>query len=158
MPIHLMSNRTSATAYVLAFIQSMITIWPLYFLPVYFQGVLRSSTSMSGVMLLPSILALIPGVAIGGGAMNKTGLYRPVQFIGFALATIGFGLFSMLDENSSTGWWIGFQILVSVGAGCGMPSPIAFKFLLISDDDANVVLLSAQSRANRPSCHLGTIG
>lgn len=122
MPIHLMSNRTSATAFVLAFIQSMITIWPLHFLPVYFQGVLRATTTMSGVMLLPSILALIPGVAIGGTALNKTGFYRPVQLFGFALATIGFGLFSMLDENSSTGWRVGFQILSAVGAGCGTSS------------------------------------
>lgn len=74
-------------------------------------------------MLLPSILALIPGVALGGGAMTKTGRYRPVQHVGFALATIGFGLFTMLDEHSSTGRWVGFQIVLSAGAGSGT-SPV----------------------------------
>jgi hypothetical protein len=120
VPLHVMSNRTSATGFVLAFIQTMAMIWPLFFLPVYFQGVLKSSTTMSGVKLLPSILALIPGTAVGGAVMNKTGRYRPVQHVGFALVTIGFGLYSMLDEHSSTGWWVGFQILFSFGVGSGM--------------------------------------
>lgn len=123
MPLHVMSNRTSATGFILAFVQTMTMIWPLFFLPVYFQGVLKASTTMSGVMLLPSILALIPGTAVGGAVMNKTGRYRPVQHAGFALVTIGFGLYSMLDEHSSTGWWIGFQILFSFGAGSRMSLP-----------------------------------
>ncbi|ORY67145.1 major facilitator superfamily protein [Pseudomassariella vexata] len=135
VPIHLMSNRTSATAFVLAFVQSMITIWPLFFLPIYFQGVLRASSSISGVMLLPTILALIPGVALGGGAMTKIGRYRPVQNVGFALAIVGFGLFTMLDENSSTGWWIGFQILQSVGAGSVMPTVLPAILAPLAESD-----------------------
>lgn len=135
VPLRVMSNRTSATGFVLAFIQTMAMIWPLFFLPVYFQGVLKSSTTMSGVKLLPSILALIPGTAVGGAVMNKTGRYRPVQHVGFALVTIGFGLYSMLDEHSSTGWWVGFQILFSFGVGSVMPTMLPGILAPLAESD-----------------------
>lgn len=117
MPLHLLSNRTSATAFGLTFLHSIVTIWALYFLPVYFQGVLVSTPSRSGVQLLPTILILIPFAMAGGAIMSKTGLYRPVHAVGFALVVLGFGLFSLLDEHSSTASWVGFQVIESAGAG-----------------------------------------
>ncbi|KIW88576.1 uncharacterized protein Z519_10622 [Cladophialophora bantiana CBS 173.52] len=117
MPLHLMSNRTSATAYILTLLHSIVTIWSIYFLPVYFQGVLGSSPAYSGVQLLPSILALVPFAAMGGMFMSKFGRYRPTHNAGFALIVIGFGLFDLLDQNSSTGAWVGYQIIVSAGVG-----------------------------------------
>jgi hypothetical protein len=114
MPLHLMSNRTSATAYVLTFLHSIVTMWALYFLPVYFQGVLGSSPSYSGVQLLPTILIIVPFAAAGGAFVSKTGRYRPIHHGGFALMIVGFGLFTLLDADSSTGAWVGFQIINAV--------------------------------------------
>lgn len=120
MPLHLLSNRTSAIVFFLTFLHSIITIWSLYFLPVYFQGVLGSTSSRSGVQLLPTILALVPFAAIGGTLLTKFGRYRPIHHAGFALVTIGFGLFTLLDRNSNTGSWVGFQLIQAAGAGLGM--------------------------------------
>ncbi len=117
-------DRTSATAFVLSFVQCMINIWPRLFLPLYFRILRVSSTIFRSMLLPPSILSRIPDVALCGGAMTKTGRYRPVQHIDFALATIGFGLFTMLDEYSSTDWWTGFQIVLSAVAGSGTSSPL----------------------------------
>ncbi|KAJ9138350.1 Major Facilitator Superfamily protein [Pleurostoma richardsiae] len=118
MPLHLMSNRTSATAYVLTFVHSIVTMWALYFLPVYFRGVLGSSPSYSGVQLLPTILIIVPFAAAGGAFVSKTGRYRPIHHGGFALMIVGFGLFTLLDADSSTGAWVGFQI-INAFAGFG---------------------------------------
>ncbi|KAK3996230.1 MFS general substrate transporter-like protein [Cladorrhinum sp. PSN332] len=122
MPLHLFSNRTSATAFALTFLHSIVTIWALYFLPVYFQGVLGSSAQRSGVQLLPTILILIPFAIAAGGVMSKLGRYRPIHHIAFALMAIGMGLFSLLDEKSNTGTWVGFQIVESAGAGFMIPT------------------------------------
>ena len=122
MPLHLFSNRTSATAFVLTFLHSIVTIWALYFLPVYFQGVLGSSAQRSGVQLLPTILVLIPFAIAAGGVMSKLGRYRPIHHIAFALMAVGMGLFSLLDEKSNTGTWVGFQIVESAGAGFMIPT------------------------------------
>lgn len=122
VPLRLFSNRTLIAVYLLTFLHSVITMWSIYFLPVYFQGVLRASPGDSGLYLLPTILILVPTAAGGGGIMSKTGKYRPIHFVGFALMTIGFGLFSLLDKDSSTGRWVGYQILAGAGAGLVIPT------------------------------------
>lgn len=122
MPLHLFTNRTSATAFALTFLHSITTIWTLYFLPVYLQGVLGSSAQDAGVRLLPTILILIPFAIVGGGLMSKLGRYRPLHHIGFALMAVGLGLFSLMDERSSMGIWVGFQVVESAGAGIVIPT------------------------------------
>ncbi|KIY01553.1 uncharacterized protein Z520_03105 [Fonsecaea multimorphosa CBS 102226] len=135
MPLHLMSNRTSGTAYILTLLHSIVSIWWIYFLPVYFQGVLGSSPAYSGVQLLPSILALIPFGAMGGVAMSKFGRYRPLHSAGFAMMVLGFGLFDLLDQNSSTGAWVGYQIGGSAGTGLILSTLLPAVMAPLSESD-----------------------
>lgn len=135
MPLHLMSNRTSATVFILTLLHGICTMWSMYFLPVYFQGVLGSSPSYSGVQLLPTILVLIPSAAMGGMAMSKFGRYRPIHIAGFALIVIGFGLFDLLDQNSSTGAWVGFQIVGSAGVGLVIATLLPALMAPLSEGD-----------------------
>ncbi|KAH8689832.1 major facilitator superfamily protein [Talaromyces proteolyticus] len=135
MPIHLFSNQTSLTAFILTFLHSVVTMWALYFLPVYFQGVLGSTPSYSGVQLLPTILILVPFAATAGSLLAKFGRYRPIHHIGYALMTIGFGLFSLLDENSSTAKWVIFQVIESAGAGLIIPTLLPAVQAELTDAD-----------------------
>jgi MFS family permease len=135
MPLRLLSNRTSLTAYILTFFHSIVTMWALYFLPVYFQGVKQYSSGYAGVALLPTILILVPTAAAGGGIMSKTGRYRPIHHIGYALMTIGSGLFTLLGEGSSIGDWVGFQILNSAGAGLIIPTLLPAVLAPLTDAD-----------------------
>ncbi|KAK5203470.1 hypothetical protein LTR41_010833 [Exophiala xenobiotica] len=139
MPLKLMSNRTSATAFMLTLMHSIVMMWTVYFLPVYFQGVLGSSPAYSGVQLLPTILALIPFAAMGGVAMSKFGRYRPTHNAGFALLVIGFGLFSLLDRNTSTGAWVGYQIIASAGAGLILATLLPAVMAPLSESDTALV-------------------
>ncbi|KAF7879663.1 uncharacterized protein EAF02_007833 [Botrytis sinoallii] len=49
--------------------------------------------------------------------MSKTGLYRPLHWIGMGLASIGAGLLSTLTMNSNKASWICFQMIMASGAG-----------------------------------------
>lgn len=117
MPISLFTNRTSATTYLLSFLHGIILYWACYFLPVYFQAVLEASPTRSGIMLLPIATTTAPFGVAAGVLITVTGHYRIFHFLGFGLMTIACGLFSLLDEHSTAGDWIGFQILFGVGAG-----------------------------------------
>ncbi|KAF2271624.1 major facilitator superfamily protein [Westerdykella ornata] len=117
MPLRLFTNRTTVTAFFLTFLHSILTFWVIYFLPVYFQGVLASSPSRSGVQLLPTVLILIPFAAVSGKLLGKLGKYKPLHFTGFAIMTIGFGLFTLLRASSSTAAWVLFQAVEAAGAG-----------------------------------------
>lgn len=50
MPLHLFFNRTSGIAFTLTFLHSLSAISVMYFLPVYFQGVLASRLAAQGLI------------------------------------------------------------------------------------------------------------
>ncbi|KAJ5971598.1 MFS general substrate transporter [Penicillium vulpinum] len=117
MPIHLFANRSAAALFAISFVHSMMLFWICYFMPVYFQAVRDASPTRSAVMLFPIATTTAPAGILAGGMITKTGKYRVWHFSGFLLMTLGCGLFTLLDENSSTGRWTGFQILFGVGTG-----------------------------------------
>lgn len=91
-----------------------------YRVPIYFQSVLESSPMRCGVQFLPFVLVMIPFAAIGGKVLARFGRYRTIHHFGFAIMTVGIGLMTKLSTTSSTGYWVGCQILVA--AGCGLLS------------------------------------
>ncbi|KAH8703892.1 major facilitator superfamily domain-containing protein [Talaromyces proteolyticus] len=138
MPLHLFANRITAAVFLLTFLHGLVTMWAFYFLPVYFQGVLNATPYRSGIMLLPTILSLVPGAIIGGVLLTKLGRYKPILFVAFALIVVGFGLFSLLDQNSSTGAWVAFQIIESFGAGLALPVLLPALLAPMTDKDTAV--------------------
>ncbi|EFW22634.1 conserved hypothetical protein [Coccidioides posadasii str. Silveira] len=63
------------------------------------------------------LLSLTWAGILTGILIAATGKYRAFHFLGFALMSVGVGLFSTLDNQSSTGHWVGFQFLFGSGAG-----------------------------------------
>lgn len=108
-----------------------------YYLPIYFQGVKGASPTLSGVYLLPLILSQLL-CAIGSGTLGKyrcrsgvlgstddqvvgkLGYYLPVSVFSAILIATGSGLLSTLAPGTSTGRWIGLQILLGAGSGSGL--------------------------------------
>ncbi|KAL1606135.1 hypothetical protein SLS59_003260 [Nothophoma quercina] len=135
MPLHLFGNSLSSIVFLLTFLHGIVTIWALYFLPVYFQGVLAVDAYNAGIHLLPTILALLPGAIIGGLLLSKFGRYKPILVFSFALVVIGFGMFTLLNENSSKSAWVGFQMLESFGVGFGMGAMLPALLIPLTDRD-----------------------
>ena len=117
MPLRLFGNRTTSIALGITFLHAINTAWTIYFLPVYFQGVKVVSPARSGVMLIPTIIVMLPFVILGGKYMEIFGRFKPVHLVGLALMMLGFGLFTLLDHDSSAAAWIMFQIVEVAGIG-----------------------------------------
>lgn len=135
MPVHLFTNRTSLIAFILTFLHSVVTIWALYFLPIYFQGVLGSTPGRSGVQLLPTVLFLIPFAATGGKLVARFGRYRPIHLAGYATMVVGFGLFSIFSATSPTAAWVIYQAIEAAGAGLIIPALLPAVQAPFSDAD-----------------------
>ncbi|KAF2867493.1 major facilitator superfamily domain-containing protein [Massariosphaeria phaeospora] len=116
IPARLFSNRTSATAYILTFLSSILVQSGAYFLPVWFQAVLGITALRSGTYFLPFAIGTLFFAVVGGVLLSKFGTYRPIHAATFALSAIGFGLFTILDPNSNAKWAI-FQLIASAGLG-----------------------------------------
>ncbi|KAG0156866.1 hypothetical protein PDIDSM_4048 [Penicillium digitatum] len=101
MPISLFTNRTSATTYLLSFLHGMILGFT------YTIGDHAPANCDNNR-------------TIWGSGWSSDHGHRPLShfsFLGIRLMTIACGLFSLLDQHSTTGDWVGFQILFGVGAG-----------------------------------------
>ncbi|PWY82164.1 DNA repair protein RAD50 [Aspergillus heteromorphus CBS 117.55] len=117
VPPRLFSNRTSATVFAATFLNSALLYWVMFFLPVYFQAVLGSSAERSGVQLLPIIVVAVPAAIVAVLILAKYGRYKPLHLIGFAVCTIGLGLFTFFDRKTSTAEWVIFQMIAGGGSG-----------------------------------------
>ncbi|KAI0853598.1 MFS general substrate transporter [Daldinia vernicosa] len=120
LPERVFKRRTPAAALIIAFINFICLFWVLYFLPIYFQAVLGMSPTISGLALLPTALLSVVTGAIAGVVLTKTGRYRPLHIIAFALIALGFGLFSRFNRNTSTAEWVIIQIIAAFGLGIMM--------------------------------------
>lgn len=116
-PLRLFSHRTSSLAFLLTFLHGILLYWASYFLPVYFQAVLKASPQKSGINTLAAAIPMVPFGILGGFWIAKNGHYRLNQILGFTLAAVAIGCFSILDQNSSTAVWVILQIVFAAGAG-----------------------------------------
>ncbi|KFA76887.1 hypothetical protein S40288_09296 [Stachybotrys chartarum IBT 40288] len=96
----------------------------LYILPIYFQSVDNASPTDSGVRNLSLILSLTVFTIMSGGFISSTGIATPLEVIGSAVASIGAGLLYTFDIGTSTGEWVGFQLIAGVGWGIGFQVPM----------------------------------
>ncbi|KAH8692223.1 major facilitator superfamily domain-containing protein [Talaromyces proteolyticus] len=116
-PLRLFNSKSSVVLSINTFINALLLQWATFFLPLYFQAILGSRPSISGVQLLPSVLMAIPGAAVAALVLSKFGKYKLLHLCGFALITVGLGLFSLLNPHSSTAAWVGFQLIAAAGSG-----------------------------------------
>src|SRR4051812_23786080 len=52
--------------------------------------------------------------------VNKVGYYIPVALVAAVLLSVGSGLIATFSPGTSTGKWIGYQILYGAGRGLGL--------------------------------------
>lgn len=96
----------------------------IYYLPLWFQAVKGTTAIGSGIRCLPLILRQILGVGVSGGLTTQFGYYTPFMLISTVLMAIGSGLLSTLEVHSSTGMWIGYQLIFGIGSGAGFQQPV----------------------------------
>lgn len=117
VPGRFFKHRTAVVGFFITWVTGILIQWITYFLPVYFQALLRKSPLGSGVALLPLNAFLVPAAMAAGGLMSKFGYYRNLHAVGLALLMISLGLFSILKASSSDAAWVCFQVIAALGLG-----------------------------------------
>lgn len=106
----------------------------IYYLPVWFQGVLGNSPTTSGVNFFPTVVADVLAAFIGSALAAQLGWWNPFVVLGAPLVSIGGGLLTTIYPDVSSSRWIGYQILGGVGYSLssnlvGVPSLLFHVFL-----------------------------
>ncbi|GAA5907394.1 MDR family MFS transporter [Sporobolomyces salmoneus] len=117
VPFEILTHYTSVAGYIICFLHSLLVLAVLYFFPVYLQSVVGDSAVQSGVHSLTLALTIAPTAMVVGFSIAKTGHYKLQTVLGLALVIVGMGLMTLLTGHSSKGAWIGYPIVVGLGAG-----------------------------------------
>ncbi|KAI0711169.1 MFS general substrate transporter [Cerioporus squamosus] len=124
IPWQIVAQRTTVAAYVGTFLHGIASVSLFFYLPVYLQACLGASPLRSSVDLLPSALAISPFALVAGASVQLWQKYRWVNLLTWTFFIIGYGLLSTLREDSSTGEWVGFQVVVAAGIGLGFTATV----------------------------------
>ncbi|KAM0421171.1 hypothetical protein ACHAPT_011063 [Fusarium lateritium] len=107
----------------------------MYYLAFYFQAVLGTNAVTSGVRCLAYGIPCSIAIIITGACISSRGHYVPFMWLGSSIFIAGCVLLRELDRNSSTGEWLGFQILSGAGIGLAEQVPFIAVQVVLPDDD-----------------------
>ncbi|KAI0046898.1 MFS general substrate transporter [Auriscalpium vulgare] len=103
------TNRTTLSGYLGTFFHGIVSLAAIYYLPVYFQACKGAAPVDSSVDML-SLAFTVPAFATCVDS-------RPLNYIGWMLIVAGFGMPSLLTENSTRAQYIGYQVVLAAGLG-----------------------------------------
>lgn len=124
LSIRLLRKRTNFVGATFMFFFAGSYYLVLYYLPIYSQSIDDVSPTASGVRNLPVIIALTAGTLVTSFFTTATGIAAPVMVAGSMLTVIANGLLYSLDIGSSSGEWIGYQIIGGIGWGISIQVPM----------------------------------
>lgn len=120
VPPRIIRQRTLAFASLFSLLLSSAYFAIVYYIPIWFQAIKGASAVKSGIMCLPMILAVVIFSLIAGGGVTVCGYFVPFAYASSILTTIGAGLITTFDVDTSHPKWIGYQFLFGAGVGLGI--------------------------------------
>ncbi|KAF9459239.1 MFS multidrug transporter [Collybia nuda] len=117
VPRELLSNRTTVSGYVQVFINSLVVVVWVYYLPIYYQGCKGASPTRSSVNMFGITFLTGPFVVLGGATVSIFKRYRPQLWIAWVLAIIGAATLSTYDVETPLARAIGLTVIGAAGAG-----------------------------------------
>jgi MFS family permease len=92
----------------------------IVYLPLFVQGVIGDSATNSGFVLTPMMLGFMFSSLVGGQLLSRTGRYKLMAIVGFAIAAVGMFLLSRMTATSGEGEVIRNMIITGLGIGVMM--------------------------------------
>jgi EmrB/QacA subfamily drug resistance transporter len=90
-----------------------------YYIPLFIQGVIGSSATNSGLVVIPLALAAIVGAVTTGLLLSLTGRYKWQAVAGAAIALLGTLLLLRLDAHSHWSDVLIAMLVLGIGMGAG---------------------------------------
>src|SRR5438270_7666995 len=120
LPLHLFKSRLFTFSNVASIGVAMSMFGAIFFLPVFVQGVIGTSVTNSGAILVPMLLAMIVSSVVGGQLISRTGRYKAQLLVGLALMGAGFFMLSTFSIGTTNQETIAAMVLIGLGLGMTM--------------------------------------
>lgn len=124
MPLRLFTNFSRSGALLCTFFHSTTFMAVSYFTPFMYQSVYSKSPIGAAVYLLPQAIVMGLASAVSGYIITKTGKYKIIMIVGFALAAIFNGILVTLNPESNTAKQIMWVTIWGIGIGPNFESTL----------------------------------
>lgn len=134
MPLSMFGNRTLVLAIAIAVIAIGVGSFAVIsYLPTYLQMAYGVSATVSGLLMLPMIAAMIVSTMTTGIAIGRTGRYHTIVLVGVILTGIGTWSLSLLNENSPIVGPVICTVIIGLGIGALMQN-----LLVVAQDQFSI--------------------
>jgi MFS family permease len=90
----------------------------MYYFPFYLMSILGANSTQAGVDQFPALVCVLPGSIIVAALITRLGRFRWAIWGGWAIITLGSGLFQLFGEHTTTAVWA--TVIAIRGIGTGM--------------------------------------
>ncbi|MGF7088040.1 EmrB/QacA subfamily drug resistance transporter [Kroppenstedtia sanguinis] len=122
LPLNLFKNKIFTLSNVIGFLIGVSMFCVIMFMPFFIQGVIGTSASKSGFVLMFMSLSMTFASIITGQVITRTGKYKKLALIGALIMSMGMYLLSTMDADTSNRMAV--VNLIITGLGLGMAFPI----------------------------------
>jgi MFS family permease len=90
------------------------------YLPLFVQGVIGSSASNAGAVITPMMVGFIVSSMISGQVLARTGRYKIMALVGFAVGAVGMFLLARMGVSTTNGAVVQRMVITGLGIGVSM--------------------------------------
>ena len=121
IPLSLFKNRIVAIA-TFAMLLMMVGMFGTFlFIPLFIQGVIGTTATQSGTVMMPMMMTMIVSGIVGGQVISRTGRYKILALAGLVVSAIGMYLLSQMGPDTSYLVVVRNMMIVGLGLGPTMP-------------------------------------
>ncbi|XEC93102.1 MDR family MFS transporter [Paenibacillus tarimensis] len=154
IPLQLFRDNIYTLSNVVSFLLGAGMFSAIMYMPWFIQGVMGTSATISGYIVMPMTLSLVLGSAVGGQLMTRTGKYKMLALAGIVIMAVGMAMLSTM--NTATTPFIAIVNMVITGLGLGLAMPVFTLTVQNTVEDRMLGVATASSQLFRSLG--GTIG
>lgn len=121
LPLELFKNKVFTVSNVVGFLLGAGMFGSIMYVPFFVQGVIGTSATKSGFIMMPMMLSMVVASIIGGQLMTKSGKYKKMAIVGLFIMASGMFSMSLMDINSNNTHAVINMIIVGLGLGAAFP-------------------------------------
>jgi EmrB/QacA subfamily drug resistance transporter len=121
LPLEMFKTKVFTVSNIIGFFLGAGMFGSIMYMPFFIQGVMGTSATKSGFVMMPMTLSMVAGSAISGQLITKTGKYKNLALLGLLIMISGMTSMFFMDTETTNTTAIINMILVGTGLGFSFP-------------------------------------
>jgi EmrB/QacA subfamily drug resistance transporter len=121
LPLDMFKNKVFTISNIIGLFLGAGMFGSIMYMPFFIQGVMGTSATKSGFVMMPLTLAMVAGSTISGQIITKTGKYKKLALLGLFIMASGMTSMHFMDTETTNITATLNMILVGTGLGITFP-------------------------------------